>query len=74
ALARPYGLAAFKQAQEEGRIREWGDMLQLLVQIMQDPTMKGLVANPKVNDEQLSALIIDVAGDGLSDTGRNLVR
>jgi F-type H+-transporting ATPase subunit delta len=74
ALARPYGLAAFKQAQEEGKIREWSEMLKLLVLIMQDPTMRGLVANPKVNDQQLADLIIDVAADGLSQTGANLVR
>lgn len=74
ALARPYGLAAFKQAQEEGKVKEWGEMLAFLVRIMQDPTMRGLAANPKVDDHQLAALIIDVAGDGLSETGRNLVR
>lgn len=74
ALARPYGLAAFKQAREEGNIEQWSDMLKLLVMILADPTMRGLVANPKVDDEQLAALIIDVAGDGLSKTGQNLVR
>ena len=74
ALSRPYGLAAFKQAREEGSIKEWSEMLQLLVLIMQDATMRGLIANPKVNDEQLAGLVIDVAGDGLSETGRNLVR
>ncbi len=74
ALARPYGLAAFKQAREEGKIEEWSDMLQLLVRILQDATMRGLIANPKVNDQQLAELIIDVGGDGLSQTGGNLVR
>ena len=74
ALARPYGLAAFKQAREEGKIEEWSNMLQLLVRILQDATMRGLIANPKVNDQQLAELIIDVGGDGLSQTGGNLVR
>ena len=74
ALARPYGMAAFKQAREEGNVKEWSNMLQLLVLIMQDATMRGLIANPKVNDQQLADLIIDVGGDGLSQTGMNLVR
>jgi F-type H+-transporting ATPase subunit delta len=74
ALARPYGLAAFKQARDEGKVDEWSGMLQLLALIMRDPTMRGLVANPNVDDEQLASLIIDVAGDGLSKTGQNLVR
>jgi len=73
-LARPYGLAAFKQAQEEGKIREWSGMLELLVLISRDATMRGLISNPKVNDQQLAGLIIGVAGDGLSKTGANLVR
>lgn len=74
ALARPYGLAAFKQAREEGKIEEWSEMLRLLALIMEDATMRGLVANPKVNDEELASLITDVAGEGLSQTGQNLVR
>jgi F-type H+-transporting ATPase subunit delta len=74
ALARPYGLAAFKQAREEGNVEQWSEMLQTLVLIMQDATMRGLVANPNVNDEQLAELILDVGGDSLSKTGRNLVR
>ncbi len=74
ALARPYGLAAFKQAREEGKIKECGNMFQFLVRILQDATMRGLIANPKVNDQQLAELIIDVGGDGLSQTGGNLVR
>jgi F-type H+-transporting ATPase subunit delta len=74
AIARPYGLAAFSQAQEEGKVQEWGTMLELLTLIMQDATMRGLIANPKVNSQQLAELIIDVGGDGLSKTGGNLVR
>ncbi len=73
-LARPYGLAAFKQAQEEGNVKEWTNMLQLLVLVMQDATMRGLIANPKVNNQQLADLIVDVGGDGISETGGNLVR
>ena len=74
ALARPYGLAAFSQAREEGKVEEWGAMLELLTTIMQDATMLGLIANPKVNNQQLAELIIDVGGDGISKSGGNLVR
>jgi len=74
ALARPYGLAAFSQAQEEGTVEEWGATLGLLTTIMQDATMRALIANPKVNNQQLAELIIDVGGDGISKTGGNFVR
>lgn len=73
-IARPYGMAVFKQATEEGKVAEWAEMLGLLVSIVRDPTMAGLIASPRVNNEQLAALIIDVCGERLSKTGQNLVR
>lgn len=73
-VARPYGIAAFRQAQEEGRVAEWGEMLELLVLVARDPTMRGLIASPKVDDQQLAELVVDVCGERLSKTGRNLVR
>lgn len=74
ALARPYGLAAFKQAQDEGKVAEWAEMLEFLALIARDTVMLGLIANPKVDDEQLAAIIIEIGGDRLSKTGQNLVR
>ena len=73
-LARPYAVAAFKQAEEEDRLGEWAEMLELLAAIARDPTMSGLIANPKVDRSRLVELVIDVCGDRLSDTGRNFVR
>ena len=73
-LARPYAIAAFQQAIEEGELEQWGDMLQTLALIGKDPTMAGLIVNPKVNTEELVGLILDVAGERLSEGGRNLVK
>ena len=72
--ARPYAIAAFKQAQDEGDTQLWSQMLGLLTTVVSDPTMKGLIANPKVKRPELAELVIDVCGDGLTDTGRNFVR
>lgn len=72
--SRPYAIAAFKQAREENQVAAWSEMLGLLEQVISDPTMKGAIANPRVNREQLAALIIDVCGDVLSETGKNFVR
>ncbi|MDX1432001.1 MAG: F0F1 ATP synthase subunit delta [Gammaproteobacteria bacterium] len=74
AAARPYGIAAFMQAKEEGKLREWSEMLELVARVTADPIMRGLVASPKVSDEQVAQIIIDVCGDALSETGQNLVR
>ena len=73
-LARPYAVAAFKQADEEGRLGEWAEMLELLAAIARDSTMSGLIANPRVERARLVDLFIDVCGDRLSNTGRNFVK
>jgi len=73
-LARPYAVAAFRQAQDEGNAAAWSDMLTALTTAVSDSTMKGLLANPKVSDEQLAALIIELAGDSMSEAGQNFVR
>ena len=73
-LARPYAVAAFRQAEEEGRLGEWADMLELLAAVARDPTMSGLIANPRADHTRLVDLFIDVCGERLSDTGRNFVR
>ena len=73
-LARPYAVAAFKQAEEEGGLGEWAEMLELLATIARDPLMSGLIANPGVDRSRLVELIIDVCGDRLSETGRNFVK
>jgi len=72
--ARPYALAAFKQAEEEGRTAEWAEMLNLLVTVVSDPLMGALIVNPNVTNQQLAELVMDVCGDGLSPTGQNFVR
>lgn len=72
--ARPYALAAFKQAEEEGRTAQWAEMLNMLVTVVSDPLMSGMISNPRVNNRQLAELVIDVCGDALSPTGCNFVR
>jgi len=73
-LARPYAVAAFKQADEEGKLGEWAGMLEFLAAIARDAAMSGLIANPGVDRAALVDLFIDVCGTHLSDTGRNFVK
>ena len=73
-LARPYAVAAFKQAEEEGRLGEWAGMLELLATVARDPMVSGLIANPGVDRARLVEFFVDVCGDRLSDTGRNFVK
>ncbi len=73
-IARPYAMAAFKQADEEGRIAEWAGMLDLLVMVVSDPATNALMSNPKISSQQLAELVVDVCADELSPTARNFVR
>jgi F-type H+-transporting ATPase subunit delta len=73
-LSRPYALAVFKVAQEEGQVAQWSEMLDLLSRVASDGTMKGLISNPKVDGDKVAALIIEVCGKALSKTGGNFVR
>lgn len=73
-LARPYAIAAFQQAREEGKLEEWSRMLALIGLIVRDRLMAGVIASPKVDRRALAGLILDVAGEHLSDTARNFVR
>lgn len=72
--ARPYAVAAFEHAQEEGKLAEWSGMLQVLNLIVSDPQMEQVLDNPKVANKVLSDFIIDVCGDRLSDSGKNFVK
>ena len=73
-IARPYAQALFELAQEEGKLSEWDDQLQLVASITSDNAITELSNSPKVTAEQLSDLIIGVCGDQLSEGGRNLVK
>lgn len=73
-LARPYATAAFQQAQEEGKLEQWSEMLGFLRAMVSDPTMAGVVADPRVERGKLVELILGIAGDRLSKTGQNFVK
>ncbi len=73
-IARPYANAAFDQAIEEGKLSEWSSMLNLLSVIVSDNNMHAVINNPKLSNEQLHQFIVDVAGDKLSQTGKNFIQ
>jgi F-type H+-transporting ATPase subunit delta len=73
-LARPYALAAFKQAREEEKLNEWSEMLHFLAAIVTDPVMLGVLAHPQIGKDRISSLVLDICEDRLSPTGQNFVR
>ncbi len=73
-LARPYAVAVFRLAQERGELDRWSEMLKFLAEAAGDATMRGLIADPRLEGERLAGIVNEVAGEGLDESGRNLVR
>jgi F-type H+-transporting ATPase subunit delta len=73
-IARPYARAAFEQAREEGKLREWSALLGFLAAVVKDPLMQRVLRDPKLGEERLFGLVADLCGDRLTQTGRNFLR
>jgi len=73
-IARPYAEAIFQLAKETNAIEQWSNMLNFLDLLMQDEQIMLIVNNPRIEKNQLSQFILDIAKDHITATGQNLVR
>jgi F-type H+-transporting ATPase subunit delta len=73
-LARPYAEAVFKIAVENKSISDWSEVLEFLSVVMQDKEMVAIVANPKVSQEQLTTLILDICQGQVTEQSENFVK
>ena len=73
-IARPYAEATFARALETDSVDKWADMLELLQYLVTDPDVAGLISGRRLDREQMTSLLLDVAGDQFTDEGQNLVR
>jgi F-type H+-transporting ATPase subunit delta len=73
-IARPYAEAVFQTAEAAGQLQQWSDMLQTVAVIAADADMQAVIGNTSVNKAQLAQLIIDVAGDVMTEQGNNLIK
>lgn len=73
-IARPYAQAAFLHASEEHQLKEWSDMLSLLAAIADDPVMRPMIDSPRLTEQQLADLFIQIGGERLDDKCTNFVR
>src|SRR6201996_6040451 len=73
-IARPYARAAFEEARGENRLGPWSEALKVAAAVVTDDRVESLLGNPSVTNDQLSQLVIDIAGPNLGDHGANLVR
>jgi F-type H+-transporting ATPase subunit delta len=72
-IARPYAEAAFKLAQDAGALPQWSDALARLSGVVRSEAAHGLIGNPRITDDQVAAIVADVAGE-LSPEQRRFVQ
>jgi F-type H+-transporting ATPase subunit delta len=73
-LARPYAEAVFRLAQGAGDLQAWSDHLKAAVEVVGDPQMSALIADPNVAPARIAGVIVSVLGDGLSIRGANFIK
>lgn len=73
-IARPYAKAIFDLAQEQGELARWSEMLEMTSLVVINEDMTALIDNPGFGKEQVVELILDICGDALNDTGKNMIR
>ena len=75
-LARPYARAAFESAREDGDdgLGRWSYMLGYLAVAVANPGLAAELASPSRSPEDKAGLLVELAGDALTDQGGNLIR
>ncbi len=73
ALARRYAEACFEVAAEQGVAEEMARALDRCAEVLGDPGVEAVLANPRVSTEERLSLVLGVL-EGLPEPARNLVR
>lgn len=73
-LARPYAAAVFKRASESGSAEPWSQMLKFIAAVVKDNGIATIIENPKVSQERLIQLLLDICQGQLNQEGENFLR
>jgi len=73
-IARPYAVAAFGLAKENNELAKWSDMLGFAAVAVTDKAMQDFVNNPKIEQDMLTRLMLEVCGDQLNELGQNFIK
>ena len=73
-IARPYAEAAFEIARDANALAAWSDMLAFAASVVRDPRIAAALDNPRLGAPEKQTLLLDVAGDRLTEEGRSFVR
>jgi F-type H+-transporting ATPase subunit delta len=73
-LARPYAAAVFKRASESGNAEQWSQMLDFIAIVVKDNAIAIIIENPKVSQERLIQLLLDICQGQLNQEGENFLK
>ena len=73
-IARPYAVAAWRHAQAQNKADVWADMLDFMSAVVSDKVMAGIVADPRVEEQILSQLMLDICGGRINDEAEAFVK
>ncbi|NJM31910.1 MAG: F0F1 ATP synthase subunit delta [Limnobacter sp.] len=72
-IARPYAEAAYKVANASSKVQQWSDWLDAWAAVAQNPDIRLLIDNPKLNDEQVLAVFSELSGTPAQAEARNFL-
>ena len=73
-LARPYAEAIFERAKETKSAEKWSTALEALELVMENDKLADAVDNPRVSQEDLSGLLIDICKQYADKEAENLIK
>jgi len=73
-IARPYAVAIFNLAKEEKTLSDWSDMLSLISGVVENADVNSFIHDSKVLDTEREKLLLDICGDKIHTSGRNLIK
>ncbi|MEE9356002.1 MAG: F0F1 ATP synthase subunit delta [Methylococcaceae bacterium] len=73
-LARPYAEAVFKRSKETSSAAEWSEMLRFLASLVKNEQLLSIIENPRISNEKLQSLLIDICAEHISKEGENFIR
>jgi len=73
-IARPYAEAAFKLADESGKLAEWSAALANLAAVAADERLRAAVGDPNLSAAQVAGLFLSILAGKLSGEAENFVR
>lgn len=73
-IARPYAEAAFKLADDGGKLAEWSAALAMLAEVAGNDRVRAAMADPNLSAAKVAGIFLSILGGKLSGDEENFVR